>query len=235
MLCNEQGIKYPWQHIYTSPKITQTYKDIATNKEITSIHPPKTNINIQGTYLAIPLVKINTGQDITKDIIYQNNYSNEILNTIGQQLTRIDNRTLDITKKEDIINENLKTLCKHLKKVEETEIDDESNTASITNQITPISNPLFKPQELEENTNLGYNPKLVKELGEKLSELRINTINYDSDNSSDNEETKISQIQDQFINNTQINKLNFKGNYASTSRPGTLNYYPRPTFPDVSI
>src|SRR5581483_7262743 len=106
-------------------------------------------------------------------------------------------------KREDIIplNENLKTVCKHLQKFEEKDIDINSDTTSTTTQF--VTNPLFKPQELIDNTNLGYSPKLVKELGEKLSSFQINALNEDSEsNSSDDEEIRISQIQDQFVNNT---------------------------------
>ena len=46
-------------------------------------------------------------------------------------------------------------------------------------------------------------------------------------------EFKISQLQERFTNNTnEVNRLKFKGNTTSTSRPNTLKYYRRPTFPD---
>ena len=67
--------------------------------------------------------------------------------------------------------------------------------ASSSNQIIqPESNLLFIPQQIDDNVNLGYSPKLVKELGEKLSNLKlnsglkINTINPNSDSSSEDEE-----------------------------------------------
>ena len=97
LICKPQGIDNPFLKVYQTPKVTQSYKDVKTNKYIISIHPPKSPIFIQDNYLAIPLV---TGQDIVKDdsspkelvkdIIYQNNYSNEILNTMSQQLNRIE-------------------------------------------------------------------------------------------------------------------------------------------------
>ena len=182
-----------------SPKITQEYKDVKTNKNITAIHPPTTSITIQDKYLTIPLAAPNTGslkEELTKDIIYQNNYSNEILSTISQQLNRIES------------NQNKEIIIKN---------------TSLSNQINKHgSNPLFIPQQIDENASLGYSPKLDKELGEKLSGLKINIINQNSDSSSDDEELskfKISQIQEQFINNTnEVDRLKFRGNTTPTSR-----------------
>ncbi|HEX9739225.1 MAG TPA: hypothetical protein VGA29_00510, partial [Ignavibacteriaceae bacterium] len=116
-----------------------------------------------------------------------------------------------------------------------------TDIASISKHIQPESTPLFIPQEIDPNVNLGYNSKLVSQLGEKLTELKINTLNQNSDtesdnSSSENEESKISQLQNQFTNtqtHNEVNKLRYTGNTASTSKPQTLNYYPRPTFPDV--
>ena len=92
MVCRPQGIKYPFSKLNQTPEVTQKYKEVKTNKIIVSTHPPKKAIFVQDNYLAIPLI---TGQtiveddsnpkELVKDIIYQNNYSNEILNTMSQQ------------------------------------------------------------------------------------------------------------------------------------------------------
>ena len=119
MSCRQQGIDNPFLNIYESPKITQEYKDVKTNDKITAIHPPKTSITIQDKYLAIPLATINQREDLTKGIIYQNNYSSEILSTMSQQLNRIES------------NQNKEVI------IEKT---------SPSNQIIkPESNPLFIP------------------------------------------------------------------------------------------
>ena len=113
LYCSGDKVSLP--DIYESPKITQEYKDIKSDQYVTTIHPPKTLISIEDKYIAKPLMMIDSTlpkEELTKDIIYQNNYSNEILNTIGQQLTIIDNRTLNITENENTINEKLKTICK---------------------------------------------------------------------------------------------------------------------------
>ena len=94
--CQKTGINIgedsPLQ-INQTPKITQEYKDLLTNEKTISIHPPKTVIKIQDKYIARPLTVIENKdkiEDICKDIVYQNNYSNEILCTISQQLNRIE-------------------------------------------------------------------------------------------------------------------------------------------------
>ena len=48
--CRQQGINNPFLNVYQTPKNTQEYKDISTNKKITSIHPPKASIMIQDKY-----------------------------------------------------------------------------------------------------------------------------------------------------------------------------------------
>ena len=65
-------------------------------KYITTIHPPKTSLIIQDNYLAVPLatgkqIDKEDSKELIKDVIYQNNCSNEILNTMSQQLNRIEN------------------------------------------------------------------------------------------------------------------------------------------------
>ena len=222
MICRPQNIKFPFSKLNHTPEITQTYREVKTNNNIVSTHPPKTAIFIQDNYLAIPLItshnivsEDSNPTELIKDIIYQNNYSNEILTTMSQQLNRIEGT-------QNTQHKDIKT--------------------TITSTSTVESTPFFIPQELAPDVNLGYNSKLVSQLGEKLTELKINTLNQNSDtesnsSSSDNEESKISQLQDQFTNtqtHNEINKLRYQGgNTASTSRPQTLNYYPRPTFPDV--
>ena len=52
---------------------------------------------MQDTYLATPLatgndiIKDGSSKELIRDVIYQNNYSNEILNTMSQQLNKIKN------------------------------------------------------------------------------------------------------------------------------------------------
>ena len=62
------------------------------------------------------------------------------------------------------------------------EIKIEQGSSSSTSK--PESNPLFIPQEIDVNVNLGYNSKLVTQLTEKLSILKINALNQNSDSSS---------------------------------------------------
>jgi len=51
---------------------------------------------MQDTYLATPLatgndiIKDGSSKELIRDVIYQNNYSNKILNTMSQQLNRIE-------------------------------------------------------------------------------------------------------------------------------------------------
>ena len=89
MICRPQGIDNPFLNIYQTPKITQEYKEVSSNKYITTIHPPKTSLIIQDNYLAVPLatgkqIDKEDSKELIKDVIYQNNYWNEILNTMSQ-------------------------------------------------------------------------------------------------------------------------------------------------------
>ena len=72
-----------------TPKITQEYKEVNSNKYVTTVHPPKTSLITQDNYLAVRLatgkqIDKEDSKELTKDVIYQNNYWNEILNTMSQ-------------------------------------------------------------------------------------------------------------------------------------------------------
>ncbi|GKA49629.1 hypothetical protein Tco_0742702 [Tanacetum coccineum] len=132
-----------------------------------------------------------------------------MLNTLGQQLDRIEN-----------INNT---------KIEETSTSASTSQAS-TSQSKKIDieeNPIFIPYTIDTPINIGEQESILKEINEKLLKLNINNINED-----DMTDHEMTDLEEQFKDNFEINKIKYN-TYVPT--PESRNYYNRPTLPDMGF
>ncbi|KAL4565433.1 hypothetical protein LXL04_029527 [Taraxacum kok-saghyz] len=228
-----------------------------TNQETISNYTPKKGVIIDDGFIATPLLKVlgqQTSDKNFQNIIYQNNYSNEILSTVGGHLDRIEeNFTQEklsiqkyLTKIEAETTKNTKTL-----KIIESKLfknnykKDNSNTEENLNISSSIS---FVPHQIEENFNLG-NKDLIDELEKRLSKLTIKNIStlqqtFTDESEDNNSEIDINTLAQQFTNekdqeintlNNQFSKLNKINQFNGNPKPTIRNYWPRPYLPDVQI
>ncbi|GJT94128.1 hypothetical protein Tco_1082973 [Tanacetum coccineum] len=132
-----------------------------------------------------------------------------MLNTLGQQLDRIEN-----------INNT---------KIEETSTSASTSQAS-TSQSKKIEieeHPIFIPYSIDKPINLREQEAILREINEKLLKLNINNINEDDITDQD-----MTDLEEQFKDNFEINKIKYN-TYVPTAE--TRNYYHRPSLPDMGF
>ncbi|GKB31178.1 hypothetical protein Tco_0870579 [Tanacetum coccineum] len=119
-----------------------------------------------------------------------------MLNTLGQQLDRIENIS------------NTKT--------------EEANTSASTSQSKKIDieeNPIFIPYSIDKPINLGEQEAILKEINEKLLKLNINNIN------EDDIEDDITDLENQFNDKFEINKIKYN-TYTPTTETRNYYHRP---------
>ena len=206
----EQKINFPFieKIEVTTDDINKVYYDPKSKNPIISSHPPCQDIIIKKDneeYIGQPLSKHdNNDKKSLSTIIYQNNYTNEILNTIGQQLDRIEN------------NKQVSTPSDNEKKINIEE------------------NPLFVPYNIDTTINLGKQDSILREIEDKLAKLNISNENINVINKNDSEDniSELEGQFDYEINKIKNNYYTPKPetrNYYPRPTPPDLQYEERHT------
>ena len=168
--------------IFVTTNATKNWQT-STNKTITSVHPPSEEIKIehqQAEIIVSPFKKINgidddkkppTLRDI-KNIQRQNNYSNQILHTMSQQMNRIEDNTTHIITK--------------ISKAPGKELVENSNSHSTytLGNSTPLYSqkyvkPFFEPFDIPKEEIIKFNNHntILENISKKLSELSSSKSN----------------------------------------------------------
>jgi len=216
-------IEFPFKTISSSPIFpifAKTYNDVTSNHKIISNYPPKKAVIIEENYIGTPLIhapKENTTHERNfQNIIYQNNYTNEILFTIGEQLDRIEN------------------------KISEEEIGKEANIPP-NNIFFP--HPIDGDFNLGNKDVVDELERRLKTLNitNNINTLRQKSDISDYENSS-TEDENIEHLTHQFTNNkdTSVNMLterfsNLNKIHQNNPKPTIRNYWSRPSLPDIQI
>ncbi|GAV81253.1 LOW QUALITY PROTEIN: MP domain-containing protein, partial [Cephalotus follicularis] len=202
------------QKIFMNKKTTTTWLT-SDNKIIEAIHPPseKIQINIQNNQIQAAPFKLqsetssNQTTQETNEIIEQNNYTNRHLQTLGSQLSTIENIIQDKIQhsREEIKNDKkikplftpYKIPSSQIKQLTRNEINPELDTPSL---ITTTSTPRTPHKDKNKVINV------------------IQEIETSSDDSIQEITKKLS--------NTKIDPLKIES---------LTSYYYRPTYPDLQI
>ncbi|KAK9747931.1 hypothetical protein RND81_02G024400 [Saponaria officinalis] len=230
---------YDFSSIHVQSQLAKNW-NLKDGRTVTSVHPPPAAFKFPQGNKEIEAAPYKTGcthqasdpvvvDDIIK-VYQQNNYSNQILQTIASQVDHVSTK-LDAAK---------------------TQVSEPSK-AVIQKPFNTLSQPHFKPQ------NLPYSitSKLVKETGSssssssssstdllqkistslsQLASKNVNVITKPTDSESDSIESSygsddgISQIKEQFDDYQEVNRIKNRKSWQNVS---TRNYYPRPKPPDI--
>ena len=242
----KQGIQNPYEQSQINVQ-TSLYKkwQLTDGNTVTSIYPPLQSIKIptnEGEVTASPFKRgKNNNEPVNiediKKVYHQNNYSNQMLHTITQQI--------------DHLSTEIKTIQK------------DSNPKFPQSYSTPHFQPTSLPVEYEEKIQpmnlLGRITQALEKINENISSsTKITVIEEqngsesedDSDNSNNSLIQQVNQIEDDIQGsdqNLEINRINTKykknnnsyrnnwnnNNSYNWHRGNTRNYYPRPTPPDI--
>ncbi|KAK9667831.1 hypothetical protein RND81_13G013700 [Saponaria officinalis] len=227
---------YSCSFIRVQTKLTQAW-NLTVGRTVTSVHPPPKAFMFQWGQKEVEAAPFKIGRSHKKDehvvvddvikIYQQNNYINQILQTIASQVDHVSTK-IDVAKSQ--IGETSKSIIT-------------TSSSSFPNQK---SYPHYKPQNLPysvtnklTSTSEGSSPTdLLYKISSSLSKLSTKQVNVirnplgkniesELEESLDSDEN-ISQIAEQFKDNQEINKI--RSSWKSSS---TRNYYPRPTPPDI--
>ncbi|KAK9707332.1 hypothetical protein RND81_07G189800 [Saponaria officinalis] len=236
---------YCFSYIHVQSKLAQNW-NLTDGRTVTAVHPPPKSFKFSQGDKEVEAAPYKTGRThqacdpvVVDDIIkvyQQNNYSNQILQTIALQVDHVSTK-LDAAKTQT--NEPSKmAIQKPLSKL--------PNTTSFSNAL---SQPHFKPQNLpysvttklaeDSGSSSSSSTDLLQKISSSLSQLASKHVNViskplgsesDSKEGSSDSDDEISQIKGQFNDLQEINKIK---NPRSWQNISTRNYYPRPTPPDI--
>ncbi|XP_074308803.1 uncharacterized protein LOC141643517 isoform X1 [Silene latifolia] len=230
LYCQKRGIENPYKlsYIQVQSKLSQNW-NMTDGRTITLVHPPPTSFKFDAGGKEPEAAPFKIGRCdkpresiIIEDIIkvyQQNNFTNQILQTIANQTDHISTK-LDYVKPIELTNSNQNQIPLSLPKF--------PNEVSSQPHIKPLDFPYSIIQKIESSSSSSKDINLKQNLSKissKINVIQKNQIASDSNTESDDH---IDQIENQFIENPQISKI--RNPWKNNS---TKNYYPRPTPPDI--
>ncbi|KAK9741649.1 hypothetical protein RND81_03G119500 [Saponaria officinalis] len=239
LYCQKIDIINPFSYssIQVQSKLTKNWT-LTDGRTVTSVHPPPKSFKfsqgeteVEAHPYKVGRTNQSTDPVVVSDIIkvyQQNNYSNQILQTIASQVDHVSTK-LDATK---------------------TEISKPSK-AIVQSPFNTKTQPHFNPQNLPysitsklakeagSSSSPSSSTDLLQKISTSLSQIaskNVNVItkpmNSDSESSerdSDSDDD-ISQIKAQFNDDQEVNRIRNRRSWQNVS---TRNYYPRPSPPDI--
>ncbi|KAK9739977.1 hypothetical protein RND81_03G001600 [Saponaria officinalis] len=239
LYCQKIDIINPFSYssIQVQSKLTKNWT-LTDGRTVTSVHPPPKSFKFSQGETVVEAHPYKVGRAhqtsdpvVVNDIIkiyQQNNYSNQILQTIASQVDHVSTK-LVATK---------------------TKIGEPSKTI-IQSPFNTKSQPHFKPQNLPYfitsklakeaggSSSSSSSTDLLQKISSSLSHLASKNVNVitklmdsESDsieNSSDSDDV-ISKIKAQFDDDQEVNRIKNRRSWQNVS---TRNYYPRPSPPDM--
>jgi hypothetical protein len=163
---------------------------------VNASHPPLENILIDVKGVSVKASHFKKPNDDCPDdsraIIEQNNFVNQSLHTIGQQLDRIEEKNSSVSSKEDpliSLPDNRKSLglkpksAKTMKKIEEMLSDLKINQASSSKTISPLFHPIIDSNSSSSDDPTNADIKMLEETFGKVDlEPKVQRI-YDKSKS----------------------------------------------------
>ncbi|GAV74657.1 LOW QUALITY PROTEIN: MP domain-containing protein [Cephalotus follicularis] len=210
--------------IFMNQKTTTTWIT-SNNKIIEAIHPPseKIQINIQNNQIQAAPFKLQTSNNQittneTNKIIEQNNYTNRHPQTLGSQLSRIENTIQNIKQnpRDEIKNQKIKHLFTPYK-IPPSQI--KQLTLNEINERLRLIIPVLQISLV--NVTRGVTITSTSRTPHKDKNKIINVI-QEIDTSSDDSVQEITKQ----LSSTKIDSLKIKS---------LTSYYYKPTYPDLQI
>lgn len=180
-------------------------------KKIRSVHPPLQPIKLE-SFEASPFAKTLDekreicSNDINK-IFKQNNHTNLSIQTLGKHLERIEQKLDDQTTPENVEYKNPTT-------------------------YVPIIKPTIQFKPGEYSLGKKNSEDFLDILTEKFKNMEIGKLQVVNENYSDCDESDIEKLEEQFMSNTQINKI--QNTRPQIQLTGGRYYYPRPSPLDLT-